>query len=164
MFKQISNMDWVRWGLATACAACVLASVPARAGETAQTDLPRTRLQAGKATMDVQIASTFHQRQMGLMHRKNMPANEGMLFVFPESGVQCFWMKNTYLPLTAAFVDTDGTIVNMADMQPLSEQNHCSTKPVPYVLEMHQGWFKRHRIRSGMRIQDTGGKFFMQEK
>ena len=164
MFKQISNMDWARWGLATACAACVLASVPARARETAQTDLPRTRLQAGKATMDVQIASTFHQRQVGLMHRKNMPANEGMLFVFPESGVQCFWMKNTYLPLTAAFVDTDGTIVNMADMQPLSEQNHCSTKPVPYVLEMHQGWFKRHRIRSGMRIQDTGGKFFMQEK
>lgn len=164
MFKQISNMDWVRWGLATACAACVLTSVPARAGEVAQTDLPRTRLQAGKATMDVQIASTFHQRQVGLMHRKNMPANEGMLFVFPESGVQCFWMKNTYLPLTAAFVDTDGTIVNMADMQPLSEQNHCSTKPVPYVLEMHQGWFKRHRIRSGMRIQDIGGKFFMQEK
>ena len=66
MFKQISNMDWVRWGLATVCAACVLTSVPARAGEVAQTDLPRTHLQAGKATMDVQIASTFHQRQVGL--------------------------------------------------------------------------------------------------
>lgn len=128
--------------------------------QMAQTNLPRTQLRVGKARMEVQIASTAHQLQTGLMHRREMPADEGMLFVFPQAGVQCFWMKNTLLPLTAAFVAADGTIVNLADMQPLSEQNHCSAQPVPYVLEMHQGWFKRKGIRSGMRLRDAQGRLF----
>ncbi|MDO5653547.1 MAG: DUF192 domain-containing protein [Brachymonas sp.] len=135
----------------------------AHAQDAAQMDLPRTQLRAGKARMQVQLAETFNQRQTGLMHRKTMPVDEGMLFVFPESGVQCFWMKNTPLPLTAAFVAADGTIVNLADMQPLSEKSHCSAKPVPYVLEMHQGWFKRNRIRPGMKIRDTSGQLFKQQ-
>lgn len=126
----------------------------------AQMNLPRTQLRAGKARMEVQIASTAHQLQTGLMHRRKMPADEGMLFVFPQADVQCFWMKNTLLPLTAAFVAADGTIVNLADMQPLSEQNHCSVQPVPYVLEMHQGWFKRKGIRPGMKLHDVQGRLF----
>ena len=146
-------------------ACCALAPVATVWAQTetvaiAQRDLPRTRLRAGKATMQVQLATTFNQRQIGLMYRQNMPANEGMLFVFPQEGVQCFWMKNTPLPLTAAFVAADGTIVNLADMQPLSEQSHCSARPVPYVLEMHQGWFRRNRIRAGMKIRDVQGRLF----
>lgn len=125
-----------------------------------QMDLPRTQLRVGRARMQVQIASTAHQLQTGLMHRREMPADEGMLFVFPQAGVQCFWMKNTLLPLTAAFIAADGTIVNLADMQPLSEQNHCSAQPVPYVLEMHQGWFKRQGIRPGMKVRDAQGHLF----
>lgn len=147
---------------ASAMACSLLLAVPALAQgiDMPQMDLPRTHLRVGKASMEAQIASTFNERQIGLMHRKSMPVNEGMLFVFPQSGVQCFWMKNTVLPLTAAFVAADGTIVNLADMQPMSEQSHCSARAVPYVLEMRQGWFKRNRILPGMKIRDVQGRYF----
>jgi len=123
------------------------ASVPA-----AQTDLQRTRLQAGMHLIDAQLALTPQQRSVGLMWRQQMPASEGMLFVFEQPAVQCFWMKNTLLPLTAAFVADDGAIVNLADMQPQSEANHCSAKPVRFVLEMHQGWFARRGIQAGFKL------------
>jgi hypothetical protein len=86
------------------------------------------------------------------MHRQDMPANEGMLFVFESPAVQCFWMKNTLIPLTAAFVADDGSIVNLADMQPQSLDSHCSEKPVRYVLEMNQGWFSKRGLRAGSRL------------
>ena len=75
-----------------------------------------------------------------------------MLFIFEQPGVQCFWMKNTLLPLTAAFVADDGSIVNLADMQPQSETSHCSQKPVRYVLEMNQGWFSQKRLKAGSKL------------
>lgn len=81
-----------------------------------------------------------------------MPTHEGMLFIFEQPAVQCFWMKNTPSPLTAAFVADDGTIVNLADMQPLSEQSHCSAKPVRFVLEMNQGWFGKRAIQPGFKL------------
>ena len=83
------------------------------------------------------------------MHRKEMPQQEGMLFVFERPGVQCFWMKNPLLPLTAAFVADDGRIVNLADMQPQTLDSHCSAEPVRYVLEMNQGWFAKKNIQAG---------------
>jgi len=86
------------------------------------------------------------------MFRKEMPQQEGMLFVFEEPSLQCFWMKNTLLPLTAAFVADDGTIVNLADMKPQTTNSHCSTKPVRYVLEMNQGWFAKKGIKAGARL------------
>ena len=91
------------------------------------------------------------------MLRKEMPQHEGMLFVFEQASVQCFWMKNTLLPLTAAFVADDGTIVNTADMKPETTESHCSAKPVRYVLEMNQGWFAKKGIRTGSRL--TGRMF-----
>lgn len=133
---------------------------PAPAVSQPQTTLPRTRLQLGRKTISVQVASTPEQRQIGLMHRKTMPANDGMLFVFEREGMQCFWMKNTLLPLTAAFIASDGTIINLADMQPHSEASHCSERPARYVLEMHQGWFARQRIAPGMKLRDVGGQLF----
>lgn len=119
--------------------------------------LSRLKLLAGMHQIDAQLALTPEQRQIGLMWRKDMPQHEGMLFVFEQPSIQCFWMKNTLLPLTAAFVADDGTIVNLADMKPQTTDSHCSTRPVRYVLEMNQGWFARKNIKAGFRL---GGKVF----
>ena len=120
-----------------------------------QLNLPRVALQAGMHRIDAQVASTPAQHQTGLMHRREMPTHEGMLFVFPRAGTQCFWMRNTLIPLTAAFIADDGRIVNLADMQPLSEESHCSTEPVRYVLEMNQGWFARRGVAPGFVLKGS---------
>ena len=122
-----------------------------------QTDLPRIKLSAGMHLIDAQVAAAPEQRATGLMFRKEMPSSEGMLFVFEQAAVQCFWMKNTLLPLTAAFVADDGTIVNLADMKPQSTDSHCSQQPVRYVLEMNKGWFGKKGIKAGFKL---GGKPF----
>ena len=141
--------------LATALAWLVVAA--SAAAQEPQTNLPRVRLAAGMHQIDAQVAATPEQRQMGLMFRKEMPQHEGMLFVFDQPSVQCFWMMNTFLPLTAAFIADDGTIVNMADMKPLDTSSHCSAKPVRYVLEMNQGWFAKKGIKAGTKL--TGQPF-----
>jgi len=107
--------------------------------------------------MDVQLAQTNEQRQTGLMWRKEMPQHEGMLFVFEQPATQCFWMRNTLIPLSAAFVADDGTIVNIADMKPQSDDSHCSEKPVRYVLEMNVGWFAKRQLKAGYKL---GGAAF----
>jgi len=117
-----------------------------------QLDLPRTQLTIGMYRLDVQLARSPLEREKGLMFRREMPSYEGMLFVFDRPGVQCFWMKNTLLPLTAAFVADDGRIVNLADMAAMSLDTHCSAEPVRYVLEVNQGWFEQHRIRAGAKL------------
>lgn len=125
---------------------------------TPQLDLPRATLNAGMDQFEVQLATTPAQQESGLMFRENMPHNEGMLFEFAAPGTQCFWMKNTILPLTAAFIADDGTIVNIADMVPQTTVSHCSAKPVRFVLEMNQGWFSKRGIKAGFRL---GGKQFV---
>ncbi|MEG0938579.1 MAG: DUF192 domain-containing protein [Comamonas sp.] len=117
-----------------------------------QMNLRRVDLTAGMYRIDTQLAQTPQQREIGLMFRKEMPQQEGMLFIFDVPGVQCFWMRNTLLPLTAAFVADDGTIVNLADMKPMSDDSHCSAKPVRYVLEMNQGWFAKRGIQAGAKL------------
>lgn len=86
------------------------------------------------------------------MQREKMGANEGMLFVFPDRDKQCMWMKNTLLPLSVAFIDDNGIILNVEDMQPQTENSHCSVKPARYALEMNQGWFKAKNIKPGTKI------------
>lgn len=137
---------------------CAFLGSLAQASEAPQMQLERATLSAGMHLIDAQLANTQQQRMVGLMHRKEMPAHEGMLFVFEEPGKQCFWMKNTLLPLSAAFVADDGTIVNIEDMQPHSTAEHCSKKPVRFVLEMNQGWFAKKGLKSGSRI--TGQPFY----
>ena len=122
------------------------------AQQAPQLDLQRAKLSAGMYVIDVQLALTPQERQIGLMQRKDMPQHEGMLFVFEQVAEQCFWMKNTLLPLTAAFVADDGTIVNTADMKPETTDSHCSTKPVRYVLEMNKGWFAKKSIKPGSKL------------
>ncbi len=122
------------------------------AAQQPQMHLQRTKLSAGMHLLDVQVAQTPQERQIGLMFRKEMPQHEGMLFVFEQAAPQCFWMRNTLIPLTAAFVADDGTIVNLADMKPQSDDSHCSAKPVRFVLEMNQGWFAKRNIQAGYRL------------
>ena len=129
-----------------------LICLSATAQEGPQTNLPRIKLQLGMYQIDTQLAQTPEQRSIGLMYRAEMPTHEGMLFVFEQASTQCFWMKNTLLPLTAAFVADDGTIVNLADMKPQTTDSHCSTKPVRFVLEMHQGWFAKKGFKAGTRL------------
>jgi uncharacterized protein len=117
---------------------------------------PRLRtidLQAGIHVIKTELAITPEQQQTGMMFRTAMGTNEGMLFVNEEAGVRCFWMRNTLLPLSIAFIADDGSIVNIADMEPKSEKSHCSAKPVRYALEMNQGWFAKRGIKPGAKLQ-----------
>lgn len=109
-------------------------------------------LSAGMYRIEVEVAATPASRAQGLMHRKQMPEQRGMLFVFPESAIHCMWMKNTLLPLAVAFLDEQGTILNVEEMQPQTENNHCAAKPARYALEMNAGWFKRRGLAAGTAI------------
>ena len=128
-------------------------SAAALAQSGPQLALQRVELTAGMHRIDAQLAQSPQERQIGLMNRRSMPQHEGMLFAFEQPATQCFWMKNTPLPLTAAFVADDGTIVNLADMQPNAEDSHCSNKPVRYVLEMNQGWFAKKGLKAGSQLR-----------
>ena len=123
------------------------------AQDAPQMNLERVKLTSGMHRIDVQVAATPEQRQIGLMFRKDMPQHEGMIFVFEQATQQCFWMKNTLLPLSAAFISDDGSIVNIEDMRPQTLDSHCSTKPVRYVLEMNKGWFAKKGIQAGAKLE-----------
>ena len=115
--------------------------------------LPSVTLYAGMHVIRAELAQTPDERSIGLMFRKSMGANEGMLFAFEQAAKQCFWMKNTLLPLSIAFVAADGTIVNIDDMKPQTLASHCSTKEVPFVLEMNVGWFAKRGIKAGFKLK-----------
>ena len=104
--------------------------------------------------ISVELADTEFLRQRGLMYRQSIPDESGMLFVFPHDGIQGFWMKNTYIPLSIAFIDNDGVIVNIEDMCPHDSTSKLSASPVSYALEMNRGWFDRHGLRSGCNVLD----------
>ena len=139
-----------RWLLAAVASALCTSGW---ADQRPQLELPRLTLAAGMHLIQAQVAATPEQRSTGLMFRTEMPANDGMLFVFEQASQQCFWMKNTLIPLTAAFVADDGTLVNLVDMKPQSLDSHCSTAPVRYVLEMNQGWFAKRGIKAGYKLK-----------
>jgi uncharacterized protein len=135
-------------------ALAVLLGTAAQAQDAPQ-KLDTIQLTAGMHLIQAQLARTPDQRSIGLMFRQNMATNEGMLFAFDLPGQQCFWMKNTLLPLSAAFVADDGSIVNIEDMKPQTLDSHCSAKPVRFVLEMNQGWFAKRGLKAGSRLQGT---------
>ena len=137
--------------------ALLLGASISSAQELPQTQLQRTTLSVGIHQIDTQVATTSEQREIGLMHRQAMPPHEGMLFVFENPSRLCFWMKNTLIPLTAAFIADDGTIVNLENMKPQTLDSHCSTKPVRYVLEMNMGWFVKKGVKPGSKV--TGRPF-----
>jgi uncharacterized membrane protein (UPF0127 family) len=124
----------------------------ASAQDLPQTELPREKLSIGIHQIDAQLAMTAEQREVGLMFRKELPQTEGMLFIFEDASRLCFWMKNTLVALTAAFIADDGTIVNLENMKPQTTDSHCATKSVRFVLEMNQGWFAKKGIKPGTKI------------
>ncbi|MDI4632046.1 DUF192 domain-containing protein [Pelomonas sp. V22] len=115
--------------------------------------LPSIQLGAGMHLIQAEVAQSDEQRAIGLMHRPSMPANNGMLFVFEQPQPQCFWMKNTLLPLSIAFIADDGTIVNIEEMKAQTLDSHCSAKPVRYALEMNTGWFAKKGIKPGTKLR-----------
>lgn len=118
----------------------------------AQVQMPRMDLSAGLHRINAEVAADQSSRMQGLMHRREMPANQGMLFVFTHAERHCMWMRNTYLPLSVAFLDENGRILNIENMQPHSEINHCAAGPARFALEMNNGWFSSKGIKAGQRI------------
>ncbi|MEY2689773.1 MAG: hypothetical protein RL375_3972 [Pseudomonadota bacterium] len=125
--------------------------VPATAQDRAQT-LPTIRISAGMYNIRAEVAARPEQRQIGLMHRKQMGTNDGMLFIFDNADMHCFWMRNTLIPLSIAFLADDGSIVNIADMKPLDEASHCPARAVRFALEMNVGWFERRGLKAGSKL------------
>lgn len=118
----------------------------------ADSPMPLTELSIGMYRIEAEVAATQENRMVGLMQRRSMPANHGMLFVFTEQQRHCMWMRNTLLPLSVAFLDEQGRILNVEDMQPQTEDNHCAAKPARFALEMNLGWFKQKGLAAGTKI------------
>ncbi|MBT9496909.1 MAG: DUF192 domain-containing protein [Zoogloea sp.] len=118
----------------------------------ADSPMPLTELSIGMYRIEAEVAATQDNRMVGLMQRRSMPANHGMLFVFTEQQRHCMWMRNTLLPLSVAFLDEQGRILNVEDMQPQTEDNHCAAKPARFALEMNLGWFKQKGLAAGTKI------------
>ena len=117
-----------------------------------QPPLPTVQLNAGMHLIHAEVAADFTTRAQGLMYRESLGPNAGMLFIFDEPAIHCMWMKNTLIPLSVAFIDPNGVILNIADMQPQTEQSHCAAKPALLALEMTRGWFAQHGIKPGTRL------------
>ncbi|HSA71469.1 MAG TPA: DUF192 domain-containing protein [Burkholderiales bacterium] len=122
------------------------------AAPAAAQDLPVVELRAGMHLIRAEVAADYSTRGRGLMFRKSLAPSGGMLFIFDAAAIHCMWMKNTYIPLSVAFVDAQGAIINIADMQPHSEQSHCAARPALYALEMTQGWFAERGVKAGMKL------------
>ena len=129
-----------------------LAAFPA-AGQ----EMPVVQLNAGMHLIRAEVAADFNTRARGLMFRASMPQNAGMLFIFDEAATQCMWMKNTLIPLSVAFIDEQGAIINVEDMEPQTENSHCAKRPSLYALEMNRGWFAARGIKPGSRIGGIPG-------
>lgn len=151
LFNKLKCLP-LRW-LLTLTLLSLVPSVAATQGRL----LPTTTLTVGGVTAYVEIAATWATRQHGLMYRESLPPDHGMLFVFEYEHVQCFWMKNTPLPLTIAFIDAHGVIINLRDLQPYSETPQCPERPMRYALEMPQGWFRDYGIKAGQTVEGLPG-------
>lgn len=124
----------------------LLTVFPARAAGMLELSIGMYRIQS-------EVAHTDPLRQRGLMFRKGMPEQQGMLFVFPQREPHCMWMKNTLLPLAVAFLDDEGRIINVEEMAPQTESNHCARAPARYALEMNRNWFKQRGLGAGAQVR-----------
>lgn len=138
------------FALALACIAPAIAQGP-------QPVLPTIKLSAGIHLITAEVAASDPSRVRGLMFRESLAPNHGMLFVFDHKAIHCMWMRNTLIPLSVAFVDDDGAIVNIEDMAPRTETSHCARRPVRFALEMEKGWFAKRGIGPGARLGGLPG-------
>ncbi len=114
---------------------------------------PTAQLSVGPASITVELATNDAERARGLMHRDSLPEHRGMLFLYPSESIRSFWMRNTTIPLSIAYADSQGTIVRIADLTPLQEEGVSSLYPAKYALEVNRGWFDRNGVKKGDRIQ-----------
>jgi uncharacterized membrane protein (UPF0127 family) len=118
----------------------------------ADTGFKTTQIKVGPHPLKVEIAASDPQREQGLMFRQSMPANDGMLFIFDEPAYHSMWMKNTLIPLSVAFLDAQGTILNILDMEPQTLDAHMSAGPAIYAIETNKGWFAAKKIKAGDKV------------
>ena len=137
-------------GMGVAIAAGVLGTLARPAGADPLLTYP---LKIKGHSVRVEVAVTEEEKRTGLMFRRSLGENSGMIFVYENEGRWAMWMKNTYVPLSVAFIDRSGRILNIEDMQPLTEDSHQAAGPAKYALEMNQGWFARHGIGKGDKVQ-----------
>ncbi len=142
--------------LAAGAGACIATALLASTA-SAQATLPVQTLRAGMHLIHAEVASTPPTRERGLMFRERLGPNQGMLFIFEMPGTQCMWMRNTLIPLSVAFIADDGTIANIEDMAPRTEDSHCAAQPVRYALEMERGWFAKRGLKAGSRLEGIPG-------
>jgi len=138
---------WALWRLGF----IMVCALSAAAGAHAQ--MPEIALSIGEHKLTAEVARTEPTRMEGLMYRRILPENRGMLFVFPEVAAHSMWMMNTYVPLSVAFVDTNGVIINIEDMQPQTQDTHTAARPAKYALEVNQGWFRKRGIKPGAKVE-----------
>lgn len=115
----------------------------------AHAEFPKADLSIGMYRIDAEVAATPDNREKGLMFRTAMAQNQGMIFVFPQLAKHCMWMRNTLLPLSVAFLDEHGVILNVEEMKPKTEVNHCAVQDSRFALEMNANWFKDRGFRPG---------------
>lgn len=133
--------------LSTLCATVLLLS-----STQALAEMPRMELSASFHRIEAEVAADQTNRMQGLMNRRSMGANQGMLFVFQQKERHCMWMRNTFLPLSVAFLDEEGKIINVEDMKPQTDDSHCAARPARFALEMNLGWFSNRGLKPGQRI------------
>ena len=115
--------------------------------------LPKMNLQVGQTQVSIEAADEPHERSLGLMHREHLGQNDGMLFVYTEERILSFWMKNTKIPLSIAYIDKEGQIIHIAKMTPMNETSISSIYTAQYALEMNQGWFEKNQVSVGMTLE-----------
>ncbi len=134
--------------VSTACVSLLMLATAQAWGQ-----MPRMELSAGFYRIEAEVAANQNDRMQGLMQRRSMAANQGMLFVFPQAERHCMWMHNTLLPLSVAFLDEQGRILNVEDMKPQTDTSHCAAAPARFALEMNAGWFSAKGLKTGQRIK-----------
>jgi uncharacterized protein len=144
---------------ALACVSALATYAPAALAQVNK-DLPVVELKIKNHKLKVEVAATAETRTIGLMNRFSLAPDSGMLFVFPQSEQLGFWMRNTFIPLSIAYVDSKGVILNIADMKPKDESTHPSKGPAMFAVEMKQGWFKDKGIVAGDKVEglDKAGR------
>jgi hypothetical protein len=150
--QRIARRAAVAIAFAMALGLAPQAGRPQEPGQRAQPTLPTTRLSAGIHLITAELAVTDASRMLGLMFRTELAGNHGMLFDFEQHAKHCMWMRNTLIPLSVAFIEDDGSIVNVEDMAPQTESSHCARKPVRWALEMDKGWFAQRGITPGAKL------------
>ena len=142
----------VKLGLALVLGLHLTAHAQPSAADQPNPTLPMVRIQAGFHMIMAEVALDPATHAKGLMYREKLGINQGMLFIFDRKAQRCFWMRNTLLPLSIAFLDDDGTIVNIEHMAPKTEDSHCPAKPIRFALEMEKGWFAKKGIGPGFKL------------